>query len=64
MAGKGRNAVRIETEIEKSREESNWKRVIELAEQLRSRNAAQGRLILFVFVSLKIFIVSYSLIFL
>lgn len=47
MAGKGRNAVRIETEIEKSREESNWKRVIELAEQLRSRNAAQGRLTLF-----------------
>ncbi|RZF46936.1 hypothetical protein LSTR_LSTR011767 [Laodelphax striatellus] len=42
MAGKGRNAVRIETEIEKSREESNWKRVIELAEQLKSRNSAKG----------------------
>lgn len=49
MAGKGRNAVRIETEIEKSREESNWKRVIELAEQLRSRNQAQGRLTLILF---------------
>lgn len=44
MAGKGRNAVRIETEIEKSREESNWKRVIELADQLKSKNAAQGKL--------------------
>ncbi|XP_046670880.1 LOW QUALITY PROTEIN: tetratricopeptide repeat protein 7B-like [Homalodisca vitripennis] len=44
MAGKGRNAVRIETEIEKSREESNWKRVIELADQLKTRNAAQAPL--------------------
>ncbi|XP_054272006.1 tetratricopeptide repeat protein 7B isoform X2 [Macrosteles quadrilineatus] len=44
MAGKGRNSVRIETEIEKSREESNWKKVIELAEQLKSKNAAQAPL--------------------
>ncbi|PNF19557.1 hypothetical protein B7P43_G18242, partial [Cryptotermes secundus] len=36
MAGKGRS-YRLETEIEKSREESNWKRVIDLAEQLKSR---------------------------
>ncbi len=27
----------IETEIERAREESNWKRVIQLAEQLRGR---------------------------
>lgn len=43
MAGKGRNSMKIETEIEKSREESNWKRVMELAEQLRARNNLQGR---------------------
>lgn len=42
MTSKGRNAVRMENEIEKSREESNWKRVIELAEQLKTRNSAQG----------------------
>lgn len=43
MAGKGRNNVRLETEIEKSREESNWKRAIELAEQLKNKNTTQGR---------------------
>lgn len=43
MAGKGRNAIRIETDIEKSREESNWKRVIELAEQLKAKSANQGK---------------------
>ncbi|XP_069687732.1 tetratricopeptide repeat protein 7B-like isoform X2 [Periplaneta americana] len=37
MAGKGRS-FRIETEIEKSREESNWKKVIDLAEQLKLRS--------------------------
>lgn len=41
MAGKGnRNWVRIETEIEKSREESNWKRVVELAEHLKERSTS------------------------
>lgn len=44
MAGKGRNAIRIETDIEKSREESNWKRVIELAEQLKAKSANQAPL--------------------
>lgn len=34
---KGRN-YRIEADIERSREESNWKKVIELAENLKSRN--------------------------
>lgn len=29
---------RLETEIERSREESNWKKVIELAEHLKARN--------------------------
>ena len=43
MAGKGRNAIRIETDIEKSREESNWKRVVELAEQLKAKSASQGK---------------------
>ncbi|PSN31945.1 Tetratricopeptide repeat protein 7B [Blattella germanica] len=37
MAGKSRN-YRIESEIEKSREESNWKKVIDLAEQLKLRS--------------------------
>ena len=32
----------VETEIERSREEGNWKRVIELAEQLRIRQANSG----------------------
>ncbi|GLH01190.1 Tetratricopeptide repeat protein 7B [Gryllus bimaculatus] len=41
MAGKGsRNWVRIETEIEKSREEANWKRVVELAEHLKQRSTS------------------------
>ncbi|XP_034253194.1 tetratricopeptide repeat protein 7B [Thrips palmi] len=38
MAGKGKANVRIENEIEKSREESDWKRLIELAEQLKARS--------------------------
>ncbi|GLV31859.1 Tetratricopeptide repeat domain 7 [Carabus blaptoides fortunei] len=32
------NTVRIETDIEKSREESNWTKVIELAEQLKEKS--------------------------
>lgn len=42
MTSKGRNAVRLETEIEKCREESRWNRVIELAEQLKQRSPNQG----------------------
>ncbi|XP_069174241.1 tetratricopeptide repeat protein 7B isoform X1 [Procambarus clarkii] len=38
MSGKTNRANRLETDIEKSREESNWKRVIELAEHLKARN--------------------------
>lgn len=45
MTGRGRNnAVRIETEIEKSREDSNWKKVIELAEQLKIRSPNYGKI--------------------
>jgi hypothetical protein len=44
MAGKGKSC-RIEVEIEKSREESNWKRVIDLAEQLKSRTPDFGKLL-------------------
>lgn len=44
MTSKGRNAVRLETEIEKCREESRWNRVIELAEQLKQRSPSQGKL--------------------
>jgi hypothetical protein len=43
MAGKGRN-YRIESEIEKSREESNWRKVIDLAEQLKLRSPNSGEL--------------------
>ncbi|XP_069961151.1 tetratricopeptide repeat protein 7B-like isoform X2 [Cherax quadricarinatus] len=38
MSGKTTRANRLETDIERSREESNWKRVIELAEHLKARN--------------------------
>ncbi|XP_050738425.1 tetratricopeptide repeat protein 7B-like isoform X1 [Eriocheir sinensis] len=38
MSGKVIRGQRLETEIERSREESNWKKVIELAEHLKSRN--------------------------
>jgi hypothetical protein len=41
MAGRGRS-YRIETEIEKSREESNWKKVVNLAEQLKLRSPECG----------------------
>ena len=44
MTSKGRNAVRLETEIEKSREESRWNRVIELADQLKQRSPHQGKM--------------------
>ena len=40
MSGKVTRGQRLETEIERSREESNWKKVIELAEHLKSRNQA------------------------
>ena len=43
MAGKGKSNFRIENEIEKSREESDWKRLIELAEQLKSRSPNHGK---------------------
>ncbi|KAK8402737.1 hypothetical protein O3P69_000821 [Scylla paramamosain] len=38
MSGKVTRGQRLETEIERSREESNWKKVIELAEHLKARN--------------------------
>ncbi|XP_066988571.1 tetratricopeptide repeat protein 7B isoform X12 [Macrobrachium rosenbergii] len=40
MSGKTGRGYRLEADIEKSREESNWKKVIELAEHLKSRNQA------------------------
>ena len=36
-SGSGQNRPGLETEIERSREDGNWKRVIKLAEQLRPR---------------------------
>ncbi|XP_049781839.1 tetratricopeptide repeat protein 7B-like isoform X2 [Schistocerca cancellata] len=38
MTGKSRNWVRIEADIVKGREEGNWKKLIELAEHLKSRS--------------------------
>ncbi|XP_047990139.1 tetratricopeptide repeat protein 7B [Leguminivora glycinivorella] len=39
MTSRSKNAVRsYETEIEKSREESNWKKAVDLAQQLKSRS--------------------------
>lgn len=44
MTSRNKNAVRIyETEIEKSREESNWKKAVELAQQLKSRSPQHGQ---------------------
>ncbi|XP_076056869.1 tetratricopeptide repeat domain 7 isoform X2 [Oratosquilla oratoria] len=40
MSGKSGRGNRIEADIEKSREEANWRKVIELAEQLKTRNAS------------------------
>ena len=40
MSSKTGRGYRLEADIEKSREESNWKKVIELAEHLKSRNQA------------------------
>lgn len=43
MTNRARNVtVRIETDIEKSREESNWQKVIELAEQLKEKTPNYG----------------------
>lgn len=38
--------VRIETDIEKNREEQNWTKVIELAEQLKDRSPNFGKIIM------------------
>ncbi|XP_063826520.1 tetratricopeptide repeat protein 7B-like [Ostrinia nubilalis] len=39
MTSRSKNAVRIyETEIDKSREEANWKKVVDLAQQLKARS--------------------------
>lgn len=42
MTNRSNKGVRLETDIEKCREESNWKKVIELSEQLRAKNNNQG----------------------
>lgn len=44
MTSKSKNAVRgFETEIDKSREEANWKKAVELAQQLKSRSPQHGK---------------------
>ena len=42
MSNKAVRSNRIEAEIEKAREESNWKKVIELAEQMKSSRNFSG----------------------
>ena len=49
----GGSAATIETEIERAREEGNWKRVMQLAEQLRGRQVNE-RLTLNVRVNLSL----------
>ncbi|XP_014242615.1 tetratricopeptide repeat protein 7B isoform X2 [Cimex lectularius] len=44
MTTKSSKGVRLETDIEKCREESNWKKVIELSDQLKSKHSSQGPL--------------------
>lgn len=44
MTSRNKSAVRgFETEIEKSREEANWKKAVELAEQLKARSPQHGQ---------------------
>lgn len=43
MTSRGKSVTtRIEVEIEKSREEGNWSKVIELAEQLKEKSRDYG----------------------
>lgn len=42
MTAKSNKGVRLETDIEKCREESNWKKVIELSDQLKQKHNSQG----------------------
>lgn len=51
MTSRSKSAVRIcETEIERSREESNWQKAIELAHQLKARSPQHGRVLSLVLV--------------
>ena len=43
MSNKGKPSVR-EAEIEKCREEANWKRIIDLAEQVKQRTPSSGEM--------------------
>lgn len=43
MTSRGKSAARgFETEIEKSREEANWKKAVDLALQLKARSPQHG----------------------
>lgn len=44
MANRNRNNVKIETTIEACRSEAKWKRVIELAEELKTGSPNYGNL--------------------
>ena len=41
MSNKTARSGRLQTDLERFREEGNWKKVIELAEQLRSQNVSK-----------------------
>jgi hypothetical protein len=44
MASRARATARLESDIQVARDESNWRRVIELAEQLKSRSPNLGKI--------------------
>lgn len=44
MTGRAKVTLRIEVEIEKCREESQWTKVIELAEQLKEKSPEFGKI--------------------
>lgn len=45
MTTKSNKGIRLETDIEKCREEGNWKKVIELSDQLKMKNSLQGNIL-------------------
>lgn len=46
MAARPKASSRIEYEISRNRDEANWKKVAELAEQLNQRSSGFGKMII------------------
>lgn len=49
MASRNRNNVKIETTIESCRSEAKWKRVIELAEELKTGSPNYGNILAMIY---------------